>query len=331
LLDALRHGPRGSRARLWQLFYFGEAILLWDWMRSLQLRHVHAHHANVASDLAMLAAAFGSRASSEPWTWSFTLHGPAELLDVDGHKLGLKATRADSVVCVSDFARAQLMALTPPSTWSKLEVVHCGVDPEEFPPVRRARRRGDRFEVLTVARLEDRKGHDVLLDAVLELERRGIELRLTLAGDGPARDRLRLRVAESGLGEVVELIGPVGHEHVARLHAQADAFCLPSFAEGVPVVLMEAMASGLPVIATRITGVPELVEDGVSGLLVAPGRPSALADAIERVIVEPSLAPALGAAARARVLDGFDIRASAEQLHGLFVRLAGTGSLARTR
>jgi glycosyltransferase involved in cell wall biosynthesis len=223
------------------------------------------------------------------------------------------------------------MALTPPSTWSKLEVVHCGVDPSEFPPVLRARARDEAFHVLTVARLEDRKGHDVLLDAVVELRSRGLELGLTLAGDGPARDRLQRRVTELGLEDVVELIGPVDHERVADLHAQADAFCLPSFAEGVPVVLMEAMASGLPVVATRIMGVPELVEDGVSGLLVAPGRPSVLADALARLAVDPTLAQSLGAAARARVLDAFDIRASAEQLHGLFLRSAGTGSLAGAR
>lgn len=319
--EAIRRPRPSPRALLWQVFYFVEAILLWDWMRASNLRHVHAHHANVAGDLAMLAAAFGSRASQHRWMWSFTLHGPTELYDVVETKLAQKVERADAVVCISDFARSQAMAVAPASVWPKVQVVHCGIDPDEFPPVRRPSRAGRQFRVLTVARLEDRKGHELLLEALAELRHRGHDIALTVAGDGPARARIERRVSELRLEEAVTLLGAVDHERVGDLHAEADAFCLPSFAEGVPVVLMEAMASGLPVIATRVMGVPELVEHEVSGLLVPPGRSDAIADALTRLMTDRASVAELGTAGRDRVLADFDIRDSAARLNDLFLSL----------
>ena len=139
LWQALRSAHAGGRARIWQLFYFGEAILLWDWMSERDVHHIHVHHANVSADVALLACAYANRASAEPpWTWSITIHGPTELLDVEAHKLAAKVADASAVVCISDFARSQVAALADPATLAKVHTVRCGVDLSAFAP------RGDR-------------------------------------------------------------------------------------------------------------------------------------------------------------------------------------------
>jgi colanic acid/amylovoran biosynthesis glycosyltransferase len=128
---ALRLSPGGARAITWHLFYFAEGILLWDWLRRRGIKHVHVHFANAATSIAMLYAHFGQRDGA---TWSFTMHGPTEFDNVDSYLLAEKVQRARFVVCISDFARSQLMKLTKPGQWAKLLVVRCGVDPERFRP-----------------------------------------------------------------------------------------------------------------------------------------------------------------------------------------------------
>jgi glycosyltransferase involved in cell wall biosynthesis len=204
------------------------------------------------------------------------------------------------------------MMVTPPERWPSLHLVRTGVDPDLFRP--NGRPRGPN-RVLTVARLVPGKGIDVLLGALARLNRRGLDVEADVAGDGPDRDRLAASIREHGLDGRVHLLGAVPPERVRQLLAGATVFCLPSFSEGVPVVLMEAMATGLPVVATRITGVPELVEDGRSGTLVPPGRADLLADALEGVLgAAPAEREAMGAAGRARVEAEFDQARSAERL-----------------
>lgn len=324
LLDALRDAMGGPRTLLWQAFYFAEAVLLWEWMDELGLRQVHAHHANVASDVAMLAQRLAGRLSGEHRPWSFTLHGPTELADVSGHNLQRKAERADAVICISFYARAQVMGLLAPVHWPKLQLVRCGVEPEAFASRDRAEPSAS-FSVLTVARLEPRKGVAVLLDALERLRADGLDIRLTIAGDGPDRVALEAVVARRGLEAAVTMLGTVDQETVRRLCREADAFCLPSLAEGVPVVLMEGMAAGLPVIATRIAGIPELVEHEETGLLVAPGSAEELAAALARLESDGALRRSLGEAGRERVRADYDVANSAERLERIFTRLARAG------
>lgn len=306
---ALRTSAGGLRNGLWQAFYFAEAVLLADEFETRGIDHVHAHFANAASAVAMLAAHLRR---SDGLTWSFTMHGPTEFDDVTLYALAEKVRRASFVAVISEYARSQLMKLVGPEHWGRLEIVHCGVDPALFAMVDRSGRTGP-MRVLNVGRLVPDKGQGVLLEAISLLESRGVEVTATLVGDGPDRAAL-----ESAASTSVSFVGSVGQDRIRDLYAEADAFCLPSFAEGVPVVLMEAMATGLPVVSTRIAGIPELVEDGLSGLLVAPGRADVVADALERLAADPGRRPAMGAAGRERVLEGYDVADGVERLIDLF-------------
>ena len=317
LAEALRASPGGWRATVWQLFYFAEAIALWDHAERSGVRHLHAHLANVAADICWWASEFGNSAEkATTWRWSFTMHGPTELFSVERFNLARKVAQADLVVCISDFTRSQLMYLTEPEHWAKMHVVHCGADLDRYPLERP--RAGPRFVVLCVARLAAQKGLEVLLSAVKALAHDGVDVQLVLVGEGPLRERLRRRAERLGIADRVALAGAVGQDEMARYYAGADVFCLPSFAEGVPVVLMEAMASGRAVVATRIAGVPELVEDGVSGFLVTPGNADELAAALERLASSPEERESMGRAGRRKVVDEFDAEKCAALLATLF-------------
>jgi len=321
LLRALGHAPPGLRGRVWQLFYFAEAIQVWRECEKQGVSHLHAHFANVGSDVALLAARFGALAGRGPRTWSFTMHGSAEFYDVTMHRLAEKVAASDFVACISDFCRSQLMGIAAAEHWQKLHVVHCGVDTEEFAPLSRDSTTAG-LSVLSVGRLVDRKGYAVLLHAARRLRDAGIDVRAIVVGDGPERDRLRALAEELGIATAVEFAGAVGQDEIRRFYERADVFCTPGFAEGVPVVLMEAMAMGLPVVATRVMGVPELVEDGVSGKLVSPGRADLLAEAIGELAAGPAERRRLGEAGRLKVIADFDIDRSALQLQRLFVRFS---------
>ena len=321
LREALRLAPAGARGALWQGFYFGEAVLLWDRLRRRGTPHVHAHFANVASDVALLAAFLGREAGEGPRSWSLTMHGSTEFYDVPGYRLAEKARTAAFVACVSDFTRSQMMLFVEEEHWPKLALVRCGVDPERFravaAPSDAAGRDGGPVRVLTVGRLVGGKGFALLLDAVHALVERGLDVALTVVGDGPSREHLHAQAARLGLADRVEWVGALGQDEIRAAYARADVFCLPSFAEGVPVVLMEAMAMEVPVVATRIAGIPELIEDGASGLLVTPARGDELADAIGRLVDDPALRARLGAAGRRAVLEGYDVGRWTAELRGM--------------
>jgi glycosyltransferase involved in cell wall biosynthesis len=284
-------------------------------MRSHGLHHIHVHHGNVSADVAMLACRYANRAGAAPrWTWSMTLHGPPEFLDVESHKLAAKVTDADAVVCISDFARSQVASLADPATLGKLHTVRCGVDLAAFNPSEKNPGNDDSAQILCVAAMSRRKGHAVLLDALVDVLRAVPGARLTLAGDGAERASLEARAAELGVAHAVRFLGAVEHDRMTSLYEEADVFCLPSFAEGVPVVLMEAMAMKVPVVATEIMGVPELVDHGKSGLLVPPARPDELADALIQLLTDPALRKRMGEEARRRVSADYDAKTSAAKL-----------------
>jgi len=320
LVTALRLSPGGARKTLWQLFYFAESIMTWAWMESRALTHLHAHHGNVACDVALLATRFANAAegdgSSRRWSWTFTLHGPVELYEVKALKLPVKARHADVVAVTSDYVRSQLMAHLDPEDWEKLRVVRGGVDVSSFAPVYRTRPGGP-LRIVNVARLAPVKGQFELLKAIAELRRRGVPASVVVVGEGPLRSAVESEIRRLELGDLVELTGSVSPDDIHRYYADADVFCLPSFAEGVPNVLMEAMAMELAVVSTRLMGIPELVEDGVSGLLVAPARPDLLADALQRLAEDAELRARLGRAARKRVIAEYRIDRTAREMRDL--------------
>jgi len=319
LAAAWRLAAPGVRGRLRNLAYFAEAALCWPHIRRLGVRHVHAQFTGNAAAVALVLAEL-EHSPRRPFTWSMAVHGPLEFYDVSRYRLAEKVERARLVVAISDYARSQLMGLVPDEHWPKVEVVHCGVDPETFAvEAASASPDGNRpFEILSVGRLVSLKGHGVLLDAMARLRDRGVEARATIVGDGPHRRSLEESVRRHRLADRVQLIGAVGQDEIRDLYARSDVFCLPSFGEGVPVVLMEAMSMAKPVVTSRITGIPELVDDGVSGLLTAPGRADQVADALERLAGDPAGRRRMGEAGREKVVAEFSTEGTAQQLARIY-------------
>jgi colanic acid/amylovoran biosynthesis glycosyltransferase len=321
LRAALDLAPSGLRGRLWQLFYFVEAVVLWSECRQRGIRHVHVHLANAAADLAMIASRLGTTLEPErPWSWSFTMHGPTEFYDLRHFRLPEKVADAAFVVCISDFARSQLMGLSDPAVWERLRVVHMGIPVERF-TISRNGHSPERPTILYIGRLVPEKGQAVLLEAAARLREQGREVEVKLAGEGELRGHLEGLCRELRIADRVTFLGAVAQDKVRDLYAEASIFCLPSFAEGVPVVLMEAMAMGLPVVTTRIAGIPELVEDGSGGVVVAPGRADELAARLGELLDNPERRRELGRLGREKVLAEFDAEDSAAQLHDVFEEL----------
>ncbi|MGR1580879.1 glycosyltransferase [Thalassobius sp. S69A] len=301
---ALRTSPGGARATLYQLFYFAEAVVLGDHLRAQNVQHLHNHIAKASCTVAMLC----QEISGIPY--SFTLHGPDIFFEPLRWRLDQKIARASFVACISEFCRSQGMVFSAPQDWNKLHIVHCGVFPDRYESPRQ--RAGNK--ALFVGRLAAVKGVPVLFEALKSLVQTHPDFHLTLIGDGPERHALEQSAGEMGLADHVSFVGYKSQEEVAAALALHDLLVLPSFAEGVPVVLMEAMAATLPVVTTRIAGVPELVEDGVSGLLVPPGDAAALQAALARVLSDPEAVERMGQAGRARVAAEFDIQQEAAWL-----------------
>lgn len=314
LTRALGTGELTPRARLWQVFYFAEAVLLHDALRRRGLRHLHVHFADVSADVARLVVHLGSHVDGPEagWRWTMTMHGSNEFEAVARYDLAAKVASAAAVACISDFCRSQLMRQTPPRDWDKLSVVPMTVDVDRYHPAPdqvdgtagagEPERVEGELRLLYVGRLVPEKGLPLLLDALARLDAMGLPLRLRLVGAGPLHDELTRRAAERNLSDRVEFLGPVGQEDLPGLYRWADVFVLPSFQEGLPVVLMEALACGVPVVTTRVAGIPELVVDGVNGRLVTPGRTDELAAAIADLSTDPARRAEFGRRGRDAIL-----------------------------
>lgn len=309
--------PPGVKAALWQGFYLLEAIVLAHHLAGRGVVHLHNHFADSSGTVAMLAAEIGGIG------FSMTMHGPALFYEPYRWRLDAKTARARFVACISHFCRGQAMHFSDPAHWDKLKIVHCGVVPGRYgraPDAPRGKR------LIFVGRLAAVKGVPVLIEAFERLAARHPEARLEIVGDGPERARAEARVAERGLGSAVSFLGYQSADAVSELLGRADCLVLPSFAEGVPVVLMEAMASGLPVVASRVAGVQELVEDGVSGFTVPAGDVETLVARLDQLLSDPDLCDRMGAAGRAKVCAEFDQDAEAVWL-GQIVEGALAGHL----
>jgi glycosyltransferase involved in cell wall biosynthesis len=318
--------PPGARGALWQGFYLAEAVLLWDDADRHGIRHLHAHFANVASDVALLSAELGTALDpDDPWTWSFTMHGASDFWDVRLHRLRQKVASAAFVVCISDFARASVMANSAPEHWDDLHVVRCGVDLAAFTTARAERPADDPLRILNVGRLVPVKGQRMLVELAAGLRDRGIDAEVVIVGEGAERPALEALIREHGLEDRVLLRGALGQDAVPGELARADLFVMPSFAEGLPVSAMEAMAAGVPVVAPRFTGLPELVDDGVTGRLVTPARLDELVEAVAGLAVDPAGRERIAAAARRTVEQRFDVAQEAVRMAALFARYAARG------
>lgn len=243
------------------------------------------------------------------------MHGISETDYPAGLLLGKKIEAAKFVACVSYFGRAQAMRLVWPDRWEKLHVVRCGLPLSDLPKHARA---GAKKRIICVGRLSPEKGQAGLLEAFAKVSAHRRDLELMLVGDGPEGDDLRSRAKALGIADKVEFTGRLGEKETLDQIAASDILVLSSFMEGLPIVLMEAMAIGTAVIASRVAGIPELVEDGQSGLLFTPSSWDELADCMSRLLDDPALRKTLANNARKTVTAGFDIRNSAAQLRTLF-------------
>lgn len=295
----------GWRALLYQLFYFAEAGLVVHKMRRLGISHLHNHTPNASGYVAMIAAALG------PVTYSMTLHGFGIFAEPTRWRLTEKIERALFTVCVSRHARSQAMLWSDPRHWQRLHVIHCGIDTADLPERRHA---GRGKHLLFVGRFDHVKGLPLLVEIFATLAGKIPALCLHLVGDGPQRALIESLVREKGLAEQVRFYGYQSQGQLLDHFARADLFVMTSFAEGIPVVLMEAMAHGVPVVAPRITGIPELVIDGVSGLLATPGHAESFVEQIATLLDDPDARNRMAAAGRHVVAQAFDLETEAGRL-----------------
>jgi len=309
-----------ANARALHLVYLAEACAVADRCRALGVRHLHAHFGTNPATVAMLASQLGGP------PYSFTVHGPEEFDAAVALSLGRKVAGAAFAVTVSSFGRSQLMRWAATADWERIHVVHCGIEPDRFAPAPPPPD-SPAPTLVAIGRFAEQKGHPLLIEA-LALARAAVPgLRLVLVGDGPLRPVLEDAVDRLGLADAVDFAGWLDEAGVRTRLEQAHALVLPSFAEGLPVVAMEAMATGRPVVGTWIAGLPELVRPDETGWLVPAGDATALAAAM----IEAAKAPydrrdAMGQAARARVVARHDIARSAAQLLALFGAAARDGT-----
>lgn len=304
LRAALRMGRLSEVGRLRHLVYLAEAAHVAAQCRTAQVSHAHAHFGTNAAAVAMLAQMMGGP------KFSFTVHGPEEFDSPRALSLATKMRRADFTVAISQFGRSQLMRWADPDDWDRIQVVHCGIEPTRFAdpaPLADGPRR-----VVAIGRLVEQKGQLALVRAMALTK---TNLHLTLIGDGEMRPQIEGTIKRLDLGARITLTGWVDEARIKSELAASHALVMSSFAEGLPMVVMEAMAAARPVIATYIAGTPELVRPDKTGWLVPAGDVSALAQAMDDLAHAPlETMTKMAQAGRKRVLARHDIDTEARKL-----------------
>lgn len=310
LAMASRHRAPGMRNMFLALAHFAECVVLARELKRQRICHLHNHFGNSGATVGLLS----SRFLSIPW--SFTIHGVSETDYPAGLLLPAKISEANFVACASFFVMAQAMRMAPPNDWGKLHIVRCGLPLETLRPAPRTE--AHRVDVITVGRLSPEKGLTGLLRAFAQVCGSHPEAHLTLVGEGPERAHLGQTVQDLGVEHAVTFAGRLSEEQTLAAIARSHILVVPSFMEGLPVVLTEAMAYGLPVIASRVAGIPELVREGENGLLFTPARWEELEERMRTLICDPAMRAQLGAAGKEAVAREFDIRISVKRLQHLF-------------
>jgi len=272
-------GP-GLRAKVRHMAYWLEAAWLIRRLDRLSVEHLHAHFGTNPAAVATIVRAWGGP------PFSFTVHGPDEFDAPIALSLRHKIQAANFVAAISSYGRSQLMRWSASAHWSKIEVVRCGVD-HDFIDARAKPVPAKSTEFVCVARLSAQKGLPLLIAACERLRAKGEKFSLTIIGDGEMREELEAEIARRKLGDVVTLAGIRTSAEIRANIEGSRAFVLPSFAEGLPVVIMEALALGRPVIATAVAGIPELV-DNSCGWLIPAGSEDALVKAMEAALRAPA-------------------------------------------
>lgn len=299
----------GIKEKLKWIAYTIEGILLAYWLDKGQYQHLHCHFGNSGSNTALIATTLARI------PFSITCHG-SELNDPYGFRLPEKVNKAAFIICISKFGRARLMHVCKRADWPKLHIVRCGMA-ESKPDVFSMNNDND-SEILCVGRLSSEKGHFILLDAFELMQKRKMKARLILVGDGPLRKELEARAFLLPKPEKVLFTGSLEPEKVSEFFRSCSLVVLASFSEGIPVVLMEAFSHGRPVVATSVGGIPELVENGINGLLVSPGDNEELANAMEKILLNSKLSEKMARNGAMKIKRDFNELISAEKLKQLF-------------
>ncbi len=304
-------GWGSDRGILRNLVYLAEACVLLGWFSDLEISHLHAHFGINPTAVAMLCHVLGGP------SYSFTVHGPKEFDSATSLALPEKINRSAFVVAISSFGKSQLYRWCDRDQWSKIHVVHCGLDKTflnaVYQPI------PDKPQLVCVGRLCEQKGQLLLVEAAGQLAAQGLDFKLVLVGDGPLRSQIEISIARLGLEDKIEITGWASNSEVQQHIFASRAMVLPSFAEGLPVVIMEVLALGRPVISTYVAGIPELVEPGVCGWLVAPGAVEALTTAMRTALESPvAVLEQMGKIGIQRVAQHHDATQEARKLALLF-------------
>jgi glycosyltransferase involved in cell wall biosynthesis len=311
---AFRTARPGWRGLLYQMFYFQEAVILARMLRRQEISHLHNHLGDVSGTVTMLASALTGIG------YSITIHGPHIFFDPTHWALREKVKLSRFIVCISHNCKSQMMLFSDQADWDRFQIVHCGVDPHHF---RHIEVRRQARKLLYVGRLAAEKGLPVLFESLKLLGPEKYDFELTLVGDGTERKSLEELARQMGIADRVVFAGFASQETVRDCLMQTDVFILPSFAEGVPVSLMEAMACGVPVIATHVGGIAELIEPGATGLLVPASDAVALRDAIASYLNDYGLREKVSRQGRDKVLSDFNLDNEVDKLARLFRIHAG--------
>jgi colanic acid/amylovoran biosynthesis glycosyltransferase len=302
---ALKLG-RNNNARLKNLAYLAEACSTYFHTKNYQVTHLHAHFGTNPAAIALLCKTLGGP------EYSFTVHGPDELDDPRGLSLEDKIEKAKFVVAITSFCKSQLSRWTHYENWQKIVEVHCAIDEEllSLPTTPATTNK----RLVNIGRLSEQKGQMLLLEAIKILRDQGCDLTLDIIGDGDLRETIELYLRDNNLQSIVTLLGWQSSESIVQTLDNSAAMVLPSFAEGLPVVIMEAYARARPVITTRIAGIPELV-DNECGWLITPGSVNEIVEGIKQLLASDTLSiDQLGQKGRRRVIERHSANREAQTL-----------------
>ena len=310
---ALKTAQPGLRGLLFQMFYFQEAIILARALKRQKIEHLHNHLGDASGTVTMLACLI-ARVS-----YSISIHGPHIFFEPTHWALREKVKHSRFISCISHYCKSQMMLFSDQTDWDRFQIVHCGVNPEQFRynDVKQQARK-----LIYTGRLAVEKGLPVLFESLCLLKEEGYDFELTLVGDGADRKYLEELASKIGIADKLIFAGFASQDEVRNYLLQSDIFILPSFAEGVPVSLMEAMSCGIPVIATYVGGIVELIESEETGLLVSPSDPIALRDAIARYLDDYDLREKVSHKGRDKVVSDFNLNNEVDKLARLFQKQA---------
>jgi len=310
-LFALRHRVPGIKALIWSQFHFVEAMLLARLLDRAGASRLHSHFANSGATVGLIAARFLQL------PWSVTLHGISETDYPAGPLLAEKLEHASFVACASYFMRSQAMRIVDPMHWKKMAIVRCGIDLAVLPKT--APFSDDLpTKIICVGRLSPEKGHYGLLESLAIIASGGAEFQLIIVGDGPMGPSIKLRASELGFLDRIRFTGALSEAETLAEISRADVLVLPSLMEGLPVVLIEAMAMGRPVIASRVAGIPELVDDANSGFLFTPSDWMDFARGLTLLLEKRGDWGRMGELGKRKVENEFRIELSAVRMACLF-------------